>query len=285
MGLITENDLLKEQLVERLRSNVGEIEQEVLDSIFTILDKIPTSSGIFTGIVTAEQLLEISQVINQALATNGYRQKVELFISDFGKVTLNTSDILKSVGGYDIRTLPLSAIEKKWANNTIETLLGSGINENFKRPIQKIIDDTISDGGSISQAKETLIDFVKGNKDKSGKLKSYLTQTARDSVSQLQGQQFKAVSDNVETKIIRYVGGLLTDSRGQCTRWVKELHGRIKWTDLDEEIKLAYKNQERKLEEPKGHRWGGMMPNTTPSNFLIKRGGYNCTHTAIPVRK
>lgn len=285
MGLITDNDLLKEELVEKLRSSMGAIEKDVLDNIFSLLDKLPSSGGVYGGIITAEQLLEISQVINQALIKGGYANKVELFMSDFGKVTLNTSDILKSVGGYDVRTLPLSAIEKKWKSQTVESLLGSGINENFKRPIQKIIDETISGGGSIEEAKKTLTEYVLGGKDKSGKLKSYLTQTARDSVSQLQGQQFKSVADNIETKYIRYVGGLLNDSRGQCTRWVKELHGRIKWTDLDEEIKLAYKNQARKLEEPKGHKWSGMMPNTTPSNFLIKRGGYNCTHTAIPVRK
>jgi len=26
-----------------------------------------------------------------------------------------------------------------------------------------------------------------------------------------------------------------------------------------------------------------MIPNTTPQNFMINRGGYNCRHSAIPV--
>lgn len=280
MGLITNNDLLKEQLVDKLRESVGNIEKDVLDSIFSLLDKMPNSGGV----ITAEQLLEVGQVINQALIKKGYVQNVELFISDFGKVTLNTSDILKTVGGYNTSISQLSNVEKKWKAQTVESLLGSGINEKFKRPIQKIIDDTISGGGSIEDAKKTLSDYVLGGKDSTGKLKSYLTQTARDSISQLQGQQFKSVADNIETKYIRYVGGLLKDSRGQCTRWVRELNGRIKWADLESEIKLAYKNERKKLEDPKGHRWGGMMPNTDRFNFLIKRGGFNCTHTAIPVR-
>lgn len=280
MGLITNNDLLKEQLVDKLRESVGNIEKDVLDSIFSLLDKMPNSGGV----ITAEQLLEVGQVINQALVKNGYVENVELFISDLGKVTLTTSYILKNVGGYNTSVSQLSNIEKKWKAQTVESLLGSGINEKFKRPIQKIIDDTISGGGSIEDAKKTLSVYVLGGKDSTGKLKSYLTQTARDSISQLQGQQFKSVADNIETKYIRYVGGLLNDSRGQCTRWVRELNGRIKWADLESEIKLAYKNEKKKLEDPKGHRWGGMMPNTNKSNFLMKRGGFNCTHTAIPVR-
>lgn len=286
MGLISQNDEFKEEIVKRLADAMPQIEQRVLDEIFRIIDRLDTLGGNFNvGILTSDKLLEISNVINQALIDSGYVNQVNLFMSDFGKVTLNTSELLTSVGGYNARALPLSDIEKKWKRNTAESLLNSGINEDFKRPILKILDDTISYGGSIDEAKATLTEFVLGGKDKSGKLKSYLTQTARDSVGQLQGQQFQSIANNVETAGIRYVGGLLKDSRGQCTRWVRELKGFIPWDRLDDEIRLAYKNQAAKLEQPEGHRWGGMIPGTDRSNFLARRGGYNCTHTAVPVRK
>jgi hypothetical protein len=78
---------------------------------------------------------------------------------------------------------------------------------------------------------------------------------------------------------------LLKDSRGQCTHWVKDLKGFIAWDKLDEEIKLAYKNEKAKKVIYETHRYGGMMPNTNKDNFLAKKGGFGCTHTAIPVRK
>jgi hypothetical protein len=84
---------------------------------------------------------------------------------------------------------------------------------------------------------------------------------------------------------VRYVGGLLKDSRGQCTHWVRDLKGFIAWDKLDEEIRLAYKNEKLKKVDDGIHRWGGMIKGTTKENFVVRRGGWNCTHTAIPVRK
>lgn len=286
MGIIGQNDLFKEEITKRLADAMPDIEQKVLDEIFRVIDKMDSAGGDFTtGVLTAEKMLELSQVINQALTGAGYQQQVQLFMSDFGKVTINTASIMEQVGGQVVRTLALTEIENKWKMQTAESLMGSGINEAFKRPILRILDDTISTGGSIDAAKKSLTEFVRGGKDKSGKLKSYLTQTARDSVGQLQGQQFQSIADAVETTGVRYVGGLLTDSRGQCTRWVRELKGYIPWEDLEDEIKLAYKNQALKLVKPEGHKWGGIMPGTDRKNFLSRRGGYNCTHTAVPVRR
>lgn len=286
MGIIGQNDLFKEEMAKRLADAMPDIEQRVLDEIFRVIDRMDTVGGNFTGgVLTADAMLELSQVINQALTASGYPQQVQLFMSDFGKVTINTSEIMQQVGGIAVPRMPLSQIEQKWKTATAESLLGSGINEQFKRPILRILDDTISTGGSIDQAKKTLTEFVAGGKDKSGKLKSYLTQTARDSVRQLQGQQFQSIADNIETTGVRYVGGLLKDSRGQCYRWVHELKGFIPWDKLEDEIRMAYKNQARRYEFPDGHKWGGMMPGTTPKNFTSRCGGFNCTHTAIPVRR
>jgi hypothetical protein len=84
---------------------------------------------------------------------------------------------------------------------------------------------------------------------------------------------------------VLYVGGTQTDSRGQCWRWVRELNGKIPREKLEEEIRQAYKFEKAKREFPMGHKWSGMMPNTTVDNFIVKRGGFNCTHTAIPSKK
>lgn len=77
------------------------------------MDKIDSVGGYFTnGIMTSEQLLQFSEIINNALKSAGYYNKVDLFLSDFGKVTINTSALLNEVGGYNVPRLPLSEIEK-----------------------------------------------------------------------------------------------------------------------------------------------------------------------------
>ena len=283
--IIGKNEQLKTELIEALLRSLPSAEKSVIDAIFSELDKIDTTGGNFSsGILTADQLLSFEDAINTALKKSGFNKNAELFINDLGKITLNTSGILDAVG-YSHQKLPLSKIEKKWKAQTAETLLNSGINENFKRPILQILDNAISYGESIDGAKKQITEFIKSGADKSGKLKSYITQTARDSVSQLQGQQMQSLATEAGYNTVLYVGGTQTDSRGQCWRWVRELNGKIPREKLEEEIRQAYKFEKAKREFPAGHKWSGMMPNTTVDNFIVKRGGFNCTHTAIPSKK
>lgn len=283
--IITQNDLVKEQLVTDLVSKMPDIEKSVFDEIMRFVDSFDSIGGNFSnGILTGSDLSEISLRIDDILKKSGYVQHVDLFMRDMNKVTINSSLVLDSEG-FGMNRLPLSEMEQKWKAKTAETLLNSGIIQDFKTPILNILDESISYGDSITSTREKLKEFVIGGNDKSGKLQSYLTQTARDSVNQMQGQQMQSVADAVGYEGISYVGGLLKDSRGQCTHWIKDLNGFIPIEKLEEEIKLAYKNQAAKKVTDGVHKWGGMMPNTTAANFLVKRGGFNCTHSAIPKRK
>ena len=284
--IISQNDLLKEQLTDLLIERMPLIEKRVLDSIFSIIDKLDTAGGEFIGgPLTLDTLLELATTIDQAMITGGYADSVNLFISDFGKVTINTSALLNEVGGIEARVVQLSDIEKKWQYLTSNTLLKSGVAEDFKTPILKILDESISYGGSIDRAKKTLSDFIIGNEDKNGRLTSYSTQIARDSIRGMQGQQFTSIAENIDLAGWSYVGGTLKDTRGQCFHWVREMKGFIPQDQLNYEIRMAYKGQAEKKVIDGIHKYGGMMPNTTAKNFSSNCGGFNCTHTAIPKRK
>ena len=65
--------------------------------------------------------------------------------------------------------------------------------------------------------------------------------------------------------------GKLIESRPQCKRWTGMQ--KIAIEDLDKEIEWAYSNGK------------GMIPSTTIDNFYINRGGYNCRHMVIPLKK
>lgn len=283
--IISLNEAQKDQITESLVKDLPGIEKKVFDEIMTVIDTFNTDAGYFVqGVVSTDTLNQISTKINSILQREGYIQSVNTFMRDLGKITINTNTIMQ-LEGYSFQAVPVSEIEKKWANATAESLLNSGINDAFKTPILKIIDDSIQFGDSIATTRKTLEEFVMGGNDTSGKLSSYLTQTSRDAMSQMQGQQMHSIAAEIGWSGLSYVGGLLKDSRGQCTHWIRDLNGFIPKEKLQDEISMAYKNQKAKLITDNVHRWGGMMPNTTPDNFIIKRGGFNCTHSAIPKRK
>lgn len=278
------NDELKEKLIEALLKRAPSVEKAVLDNLFKIIDNLDTKGGIFVGeALSSGQLLEMQDGINRALRSSGYLTDAGIFIQDLGKLTINSTMILEDQG-FDFQKVGLSDLEKKWKMLTEESLLNSGIRSEFKTPILKILNESISYGNSINESKSLLTEFVKGGNDKTGKLKSYLTVTSRDAIGQMQGQQMQSVANAVGYAGITYTGGLLKDSRGQCYHWVHDLKGFIPKEDVKEQIELAYRNQRLKLIED-GHKWGGMMLNTDENNFLVKRGGYGCIHTAYPKRK
>lgn len=286
MAIISQNDLLKEQLATALADKMPFIEKKVLDAVFSIIDKLDTINGEFVGgPLSLDTLLQLASAIDQSLVTGGYADSVNLFISDFGKVTINTSQLLNEVGGFEVTRLQLSDVERKWQYFTQNQLLRSGVAQDFKTPILKILDESISYGGSIDRAKQTLSDYIVGNPDKSGRLTSYSTQIARDSIRGMQGQQFTSIAENIDLAGWKYVGGTLKDTRGQCFHWVREMNGFIPQDHLAYEIRMAYKNQAAKKVIDGIHKYGGMMPNTTIKNFSSNCGGFNCTHTAIPKKK
>ena len=280
---LKDNEKVKDEIIGQLLLDIPSMEVKVFDQIMAFIDQFSRSGDVFSDTMTAEKLIQLEGGIKSILISNGYFQKVEVFIKDFEKITTNTNAILND-NGFGSQVIQLSDIERKWQGLTVETLVNSGIRDDFQRPILQIVDDAITYGKGISTTRETLRQFVLGGNDTSGKLKSYLTQTARDSMNQMQGQQVQSVANVVGYVGVRYTGGTLVDSRGQCTRWIEDLNGFIPKEKIAEEIKLAYKNQ--RLKKVDGtHKWGGMMPNTTPDNFMVKRGGFNCTHSAFPTRK
>ena len=273
-----------EKLVSELIKNAPKMEKAVLDKLLMLIDDLDTKGGVFTNATLSNtELLQMQDAIRQALKTSGYAKESEIFLQDLGKITINSNIVLNDEG-YRFPEVALTDLEKKWQTLTSESLLNSGIRNEFEMPILKIINENISYGNSISEAKKTLQEFIAGGGDKTGKLQSYLTVTARDSIGQLQGQQMQAVAIANGYEGISYTGGLLTDSRGQCYRWIKELKGFIPKEQLQAEIDLAVKyGKEKKIVD--GHKYGGMMPNTTVDNFFLKRGGFGCIHTASPKRK
>lgn len=283
-------DKIKRDLVKQLESDLPNIEKRLYDEVLRFIDTFSSTNGNFTdGYISATKLNELRLAIDRILQQSGYVQNAQLFIRDLGKITINNFTLLNESGFSNFSRLALNEMERTWQQATVNMLLGSGINENFKTPILQAVNDAIMYGNSIQDTRSLLETFIIGGKEKNSKLKSYLTVTSRDVVSQMQGQQMNRVAISQGYDYIQYTGGIIGTSRGQCVRWFDELNGIIRRDDLKDEIALAYKGQREKWvttqelngEEVK-HRWSGMMPNTTEENFIIKRGGYGCLHTATP---
>ena len=112
---------------------------------------------------------------------------------------------------------------------------------------------------------------IESDPSRLGLLTRYVTQISRDALYQFSGLANQVIAVEYGLNAYEYVGSLVDDSRPQCQRWVEKQV--LFFSELQEEINWALDNGK------------GMIPSTTPQNFAIYRGGYNCQHEAIPVKR
>lgn len=282
-GIFEQSESLRERVAAKLLEKIPNLESAIYNRIWQLLEQYEQKGGRFIySDTSAAQIIEIQNEIERILKEAGYFRAASIYVADLGLITQNTIALQAAVNGINVPVKALSGIQKAFATTVRNTLAEGGLNANFILPVTTAINEALTFGYSIENTRKNLADMILGEPEKLGKLESYLTVTARDTVTQMQGAQHQAVANELDMPWIRYVGGLLKDSRGQCVRW----HGMeyLAVADLEEEIALAFKNQEaKKVDGP--HRWSGMIKDTTPENFLIRRGGWGCLHQAVPVRR
>lgn len=217
-------------------------------------------------------LNELVFIIANSIQNSRYPSNVKSYTSYFTTVKNYNLDIQNQLNGFSIEELDeiASTIEAQTINQIIVNLTGQGITSSFIDPLVQLIYKNIVSGTNIDQLKNAIETFIKSNEQRLGQFKRYVTQIARDALHQYDGAINARIATQFGMDAFRYVGSLIKDSRPQCVRWVGK--GILLKKELSSELAWAAANGT------------GLIPGTTPDNFAIYRGGYNCRHTAIPIR-
>jgi hypothetical protein len=262
--LIAENDLV---------DNFDNIEKKIFDAVKGKINQMNIEGGkiLFDDTNTAI-VNEIDAVIQNALQGSNYPTQVKEFLRSFETIKQFNFDAQKSVN--DISETELSdlidPIQKANVEQTLNGLTGTGVSTNFIQPVREGIYKNIVAGTTISDMEVFLSNYILSNPERMSQLKRYVTQVSRDSLNQFDGQVNSHIAETFGLDAFRYVGSLIDDSRPQCVRWVGK--NVLLASELQKEINWAYDNGT------------GMIPGTTPNNFAVFRGGYNCRHSAIPFK-
>jgi len=262
--LIAENDLV---------DNFDNIEKKIFDAVKGKINQMNIEGGkiLFDDKNTAI-VNEIDAVIQNALQGSNYPTQVKDFLRSFETIKQFNFDAQKSVNDISEKELSdlINPIQKANVEQTLNGLTGTGVSTNFIEPVREGIYKNIVAGTTISDMEVYLSNYILSNPERMSQLKRYVTQVSRDSLNQFDGQVNSNIAETFGLDAFRYVGSLIDDSRPQCVRWVGK--NVLLASELQSEINWAYNNGT------------GMIPGTTPNNFAVFRGGYNCRHSAIPFK-
>lgn len=271
--LIDEKDNLLNKADDDFFSDWGLLELALFAVIWKYVSTFKTEEGKFVFDDDAvAKVAALNQITAAAIQGTTYPEKVRRYMDAFGPVTDLNAQIHARVNGMTAAELEklLSSVQRQNVAITLNGLTGAGISTEFIEPMKIGIYRNLVGGATVSDMEAWIRDYIVSNQDRLGRFQRYVGQIARDALFQYDGLVNSLIGDKIDANAYYYVGGLVKDSREQCIRWDRK--GYLLKSELQTEINWAV-------------RYGaGMIPGTTPENFTIYRGGYNCRHTAVPFK-
>lgn len=262
-----------------LIKSLGPTEQAILKAVNGILNKIDVKDGkLVNNEGTLTFINQLNKEIRSIMRKSTYEDRVTAYLRKFDRLDKLNQDLMKEVNDINIKNLNLNPVKTQAINDLslqLGTIKGPDgkaiIDANIVKPIKDVMFQSVVTGMTLEEAKNQLNTFITGDEKRLGHIRRYVSQIARDTITQYDGLVNGVIAREYGLNAYRYVGSLIEDSRKQCVRWVNKRVLPIE--TLDEEIRWAFNNG------------SGMIPGTNTENFATYRGGYNCRHMAIPFRK
>ena len=254
---------------ERLMGGTGDI---LWKRIQKYLRKLDTQNGNFYLTENSQQVLaEIRREMTKFLRETQVSAFMRDVTVDFDALADNLKFLHLEESNIKVPQSLVTGQKQIAVNELRDSLFGSGYDTRFAQPVQKALYNAINFGADVVDTERTIRTLVRGGNGKAGLIERHVGTVARDSLRQYRGRLNKVIQTENELDFIRYVGNVIKDSRWQCRRWVDMEY--LEVSKLAREVRLAF------------NRGSGMIPGTTKDTFIINCGGYNCLHTAFPVRK
>lgn len=271
--LVDEKDGLIDRSEEELTGDFDQIEQDIYRAIDKQVNKMNQKDGnVLFDDYNLALLASLTALIIDAIQNSDYPKKVNKYLDSYDRVAEYNYKIQHVTNDLPVKELRdlISPMKDQIINQVLDGLVGQGVSTQFIKPLSEAIYKNIVAGSSITDLKNNLMSIIMSNSERLGLFKRYVSQISRDSIMQYEGQINSRIADQYGFDAFQYVGSLIKDSRPQCIRWVGK--GILLKKDLPAELAFAYS------------QGSGQIPGTTPDNFVIYRGGYNCRHTAVPIK-
>jgi hypothetical protein len=256
-----------------LYGQLNDVEKIIFEDLKKAINKLNVEGGtIQFDEKNIDLVNSLDRIMIESIQSSTMPSAITKYLRNFQTISEFNFDVHKDVNDLSKSELEklVSPVQKLAVETTLNGLTGSGVNTNFIEPVRQGIFQNIVAGTNRTQLEQYLSNYVLGNPNVDGLYSRYVKQVTRDALNQFDGQTNARIADEFGLDAFRYVGSLIDDSRPQCIRWVGKRV--LQKTELQSEINWANNNGT------------GMISGTTPNNFSIYRGGYNCRHAAIPFK-
>lgn len=262
--------------LEDLQKKIPDANQELIDlfnDFYFELDR-NAAGNLKASVDNLKKINKFRSEVDKTIQSGEYSAAVKEYLTGF-KASSNIINKYFSSIAVEFENSPEFYKELLNSNvkDTVDKLLGSGIDANFKNPLLKVLQDNVVSGSNRKAFTQSIKDNILGQDGEVSKLARYSNQVAGDSITQFNSNYIKTISDDLGLSHYYYRGTKIKDTRQFCSK--------IAGKYFTEENLKKYVEDQMKLNNGKG--WSGMVKGENWSNFSTYRGGYSCKHYLIPI--
>lgn len=275
--IIASKDSIYQKYIDKMEGLSVDAQELFLERVFKILSRQASKGYLDKGGKNLAMLNGLFTQLYDAMDDAGMLSEVSNLTRLFDKTLDLNTQIQNDLSSLDISGLKPMQLQQDFLANYRNVMFGTPYLSSVLVPINDLLFKAIVSGASLAETQSALKTVVG-----QGKLGAHTIQMTRDALYGYDGALNQEIAKEYGLNAYMYVGSIKPgkssksgkskkyESRPQCVRWVDK--NILLKSDLQDEINWAYKYG------------SGMIPGTTPDNFPIYRGGYNCRHQAIPTR-
>lgn len=265
-----------EKAIGDFQSDIPGVQKIMYDELLPIIKEFQISNGRLINNLQNLRLLGIVRNKLQKIIVNPrYKKSVEIFIESFGLISNLQLQYFSQFNKKYTPSKTLPIIRELTIDATVNDLVGQGMNSIVVSSVEEILRQNITTGGSYADLQKELENHIVDNYEGPGVLTKYTKQITTDAVNQYTAQVNEVIAQDLQFNWGSYQNSLITTSREFCTHMrQKDFFHRC---ELPELLKGNIDGFKCKLGK-KTKIPLGMIPGTNPSNFTIRRGGYECRH-------
>lgn len=272
------------EAIDGFGKSVPSHQQSVLEEIEILLKDIDVKNGRIEQSVRNLKLIgRIREKLRKLIAGNEWKSAVKEYVKVFDEIGGLQNEYFNAIAGKYKPPSLLSEIRAQAIDSTLISLAGSGLDAAITERLQSILRTNITTGASYFNLMKQVRSFLTTDETGAGAMERYTKQITTDALNQYSRQYTHAVSSDLGLEWYKYTGAIIEGSRAFCRALVKKKYLHVS------EIPSILKGDFPEFEDEDGHiseKTGlpdGMIAGTTPENFYVYAGGYQCGHHLNPI--
>lgn len=266
---------------DKFSSRLSATEKKLLDEVLNLIKQLNVSNGkIDSSIENLKLVSEIKSKLNSAVLNKDYLKTVAELSKGFDTIYSAQFTYFKTLQNSLKADKRYELVKQLSLESTMQGLTRAGIEANVTSKISDMILKGVTTGSMYADMVKDMTAFLTTDEKSQGALTRYAQTYANTAVNQFAGQVNKTFTEDLGLEWFMYVGSNKETTREFCELLREKKYVHV--SEIPDIIKGEIDGHQCKIYERTGLPHG-MIEGTTPENFQVNNGGWNCGHKLTPV--